>query len=218
MADVGRFPSFSVSAFFPFEKGKGSCWAFPLPCGVRKRGRGWRACPPRALAPDRTGRGVVLRLPGPSPTIVCGCLTKRMMPRCTLNGGRACHSPCGLLHRGSVIALRVWGRVVKPPAMLQVGAVVCEGRQGAVAAVVGPGTTAPLSPVEDTVPQWLRTGNVNTFLSEKASRCIHPEVPGRAVLKGKRKGFVTPTERAFTGTLSASWSRHGQDTRPQKQY
>ena len=40
------------------------------------------------------------------------------------------------------------------------------------------------------------------------------QVWARAVLKRGGGGFVTPTE---TGTLSTSWSRHGQNTKPQQQ-
>ena len=56
------------------------------------------------------------------------------------------------------------------------------------------------------------------------------EVRHRAVLKGEKTErererereresvcvLVMLTERTFTGTLSASWARHGQDTKPQK--
>ena len=37
--------------------------------------------------------------------------------------------------------------------------------------------------------------------------------------RGKKwVGSYRQQKRTFTGTLSASWSRHGQDTRPQKHY
>ena len=61
-------------------------------------------------------------------------------------------------------------------------------------------------------------GHRNQDPSTSTAHQIPTSLNSRAVLQGeKRKGLVTPRETKVHGD-ALCWSRHGQDTAPQKQY
>ena len=92
----------------------------------------------------------------------------------------------------------------QPPGFIVLGmcgtrAPAWEGRQGAEAAPVNRGPTAPLQPAKSTFPRWPGTSDADSFLPNAPNQCVHPEVPTTTLTQPP---WQTPPAPLHEGTLA----------------